>query len=449
MRVRWIVLAGVIACSAPAKVQPPPHEAAAPTLAPVAGPVPSGAASAEPVTQPMGHAPSKLNVLVISIDALRADMPWAGYPRDIAPNLTALEKQAVSYTRAYSLSSYTAMSLAGLLSGRYPSELDRNGFFFSMYPDGVEMFPELLQKAGVRTLGGMAHFYFEKKAGFHQGFDDWRMVDGITVNNKTDESITSPQHLELAKAMLSDPKNTREPFFAWFHFMDPHDKYRSHPGFPEFGVGGGRDRYDGEVYFTDHHVGKLLEFVRAQPWAARTAIVVTSDHGEAFGEHDRTRHGFEIWEPLVRVPLFVVMPGVAPRRIDVPRSAIDLAPTFCELLGVAPSPAFQGKSLVAEIRGEEQPEERDVVVDLPRTSDNWRRRALVRGNYKITAYDDDFKFELYDLVTDPKELVDLRRKDPQTFDAMKKRYKERVQTIHEVCPTRTDILKGKRPEKPC
>src|SRR6185503_11570591 len=105
--------------------------------------------------------------------------------------------------------------------------------------------------------------------------------------------------------------------------------------------------------------------------------------------------------------------------------------TFCELLGVAPSPSFQGKSLVAEIRGEEQPEERDVVIDLPRTSDNWRRRALVRGNYKITAYDDDFKFELYDVVADPKELVDLRRKDPAAFEAMKKRYKDRVQKIHE------------------
>jgi arylsulfatase A-like enzyme len=231
--------------------------------------------------------------------------------------------------------------------------------------------------------------------------------------------------------------------------MDPHDKYRSHPGFPTFGGGGGRDRYDGEVFYTDHHIGKLVQFVRAQPWGAHTAIVVTADHGEAFGEHDRTRHGFEVWEPLVRVPLFVIVPGAKPRRIDTPRSHIDLGPTILDIFGVPAPDSFQGESLLPEIRGEVAPEARDVVVDLPRTSDNWRRRSLVWGNHKITAYDDDFKFEVYDVVADPGELVDLRHKDKVTYEAMKARYKERVKSIPEVCPANTEKLKGKRPEKPC
>ena len=88
--------------------------------------------------------PSDLSVLVISVDSLRADMPWAGYPRPIAPRLTELEKRAVSYTRAYSISSYTSASLSGLLSGKYPSELKRSGFFFSSYPKPNVMFPLLL-----------------------------------------------------------------------------------------------------------------------------------------------------------------------------------------------------------------------------------------------------------------------------------------------------------------
>ena len=212
---------------------------------------------------PLSPAPGPLNVILITIDAMRADMPWAGYPRDIAPNLTALEKASVSYTRAYSVSSSTAMSFAGLLSGRYPSELERSGSFFSAHPDSVEFFPERLQRAGVRTVAAHAHFYFEKKAGFHQGFDAYRMVEGLSADNTTDKNVTSPQHLALAKELLGDEHLKKGPFFAWFHFMDAHDLYVSHPGI-DFGKKP-RDRYDGELRYLDGHLGELFAFIEKAP----------------------------------------------------------------------------------------------------------------------------------------------------------------------------------------
>ncbi len=95
-----------------------------------------------------------------------------------------------------------------------------------------------------------------------------------------------------------------------------------------------RDYYDAEVTFTDIYVGRLMDFVAAQPWGARTAFIVTGDHGEAFGEHHQYVHGFELWENLVRVPLFMVLPGVRPRHVDRRTSALDLAPTILDLLGV-------------------------------------------------------------------------------------------------------------------
>src|SRR6187402_1715274 len=100
------------------------------------------------------------NVVVLSVDSLRADMPWAGYPRAIAPRLTELETRSVSYTRAYSISSYTSMSLGGLLGGKLPSEMKRNGFFFGKYADDNLMFPELLKQKGIRTMAAHAHSYF-------------------------------------------------------------------------------------------------------------------------------------------------------------------------------------------------------------------------------------------------------------------------------------------------
>jgi arylsulfatase A-like enzyme len=114
---------------------------------------------------------------------LRADMPWAGYERPIAPRLTELEKRSVSYTRAYAISSYTSMSLGGLLGGKLPSEMKRSGYFFGKYPADNLMFPELLQAKGVRTIGAQAHGYF-KEAGFDQGFDVWELVPDLKFDNK-------------------------------------------------------------------------------------------------------------------------------------------------------------------------------------------------------------------------------------------------------------------------
>jgi len=152
---------------------------------------------------------------------------------------------------------------------------------------------------------------------------------------------------------------------------------------------------------------------------------------------------------LVRVPLIVKVPGAAPRRIDTPRGAIDLAPTILELLDVAVPDEYQGKSLAAEIKMGATPTPRDVIVDLPRTSDSFRRRALVWDRYKVIAYDDDYRFEVYDLVDDPGEKKDLRRSRPDLYERMKARYLERVKSIRDVCPKMRAKLKGKRKSKPC
>jgi choline-sulfatase len=380
--------------------------------------------------------PADLDVIVISVDSLRADMPWAGYPRAIAPRLTELEKRSVSYTHAYSMSSYTSMSLGGFLGGKLPSEMKRSGFFFGSYAKENVMFPELLQAQGVRTMSAHAHGYFSS-AGFDQGFDVYQVVPGIKFDNTTDNNVTSPQHEAMAEKILDDPKLETGRFFAWFHFLDPHDQYLSHEkdGIPPYGKSL-RDRYDAEVTFTDRYLGKLLDFIAGKSWGKRTAIIVTADHGEAFGEHNMYSHGFELWENLVRVPMFFVVPGAAPRHIDTPRSGLDLAPTIAELLGVPIDPAFEGKSLVAELYGAAA-EPRDVVIDLPMTSDNDKRRALVRGDLKIVAYGKDELLRLYDVKADPEEKAPITK--GESYDEMAKAYRAFSRTVNEVAPTSCNV----------
>src|SRR4051812_15123769 len=175
-----------------------------------------------------------MNVVLITIDSLRADMPWAGYSRDIAPRLTELEKKSVSYTHAYAISSFTSKSVGGLLGANYPSAMTRDGVFFTRYFPNNVMFPELLHAAGVHTLAGHAHMYLDKGRGFDQGFDDYRLIDGITFDYNKDPYVTSQKLAPLAIRMLTDG-GAKSPFFAWFHFMDPHDVYQPHPEGPTFG----------------------------------------------------------------------------------------------------------------------------------------------------------------------------------------------------------------------
>lgn len=422
------------------RTTPAPAPARPRDVPPVAAPPVDAQVVDAPRPAPAPALPRDLNVLLLSVDSLRADMPWSGYPRPIAPALTALEAQSVSYTRAYALSSYTSMSVGGFLGGRLPSELARDGYFFGTYPSRVLFVQELLQRSGIRTVAAQAHGYFRvRKAGFDQGFDVWNLIPGLRWNPLLDEEITSPRHVALAREMLSDPATSGRRFFAWFHFMDPHDAYRPHEG-----ISYGRrmrDRYDAEVTFTDQHLGEFISWVRAQPWGARTAIVVTADHGECFGEHGHYRHGFEVWQELVRVPWFFSIPGVPARRIDAPRSHLDLAPTLLELLGAPPEPSFPGHSLVPELLGAEA-EPRDVIVDLPRTSDNDRRRALIHGRYKVIAYGDDSRFELYDIEADPGEATNLSRTDRERFVEMVARYRAASAQITEVHPYQCRTLRG-------
>lgn len=399
---------------------PPPQPAAsvdaeAPTPAVDAAPE----AGAEKPTRPT----EPLNVVLLTVDSMRADMPWAGYERKIAPNLTELAKESVVYTNAYSVSSYTAKSVGALLTGRYPSSLYRSGVFFTTYSKANVFLTEILQKSGIRTMGLHSHLYFGRGKNLEQGFDVWELVPGITFDAQTDKHVTSEKMTQAGIEMLGKPENTKGQFFAWFHYMDPHDVYVKHDESPDFGKTN-RDRYDSEIFYTDLWIGKLLDFMKKQPWWERTALIVSADHGEAFGEHSMWKHAFHVWEVLTRVPILVHAPGIEPRRIDERRSHIDLAPTVLDLMGQEAPDFFVGKTLVPEVYGAKPDDREPIVLDLPADTNNPPVRAVIQGDWKIIVHGKGWKRELYRLTEDPGEEKDLAKSQPDELERMKKLYEE-------------------------
>lgn len=398
--------------------------------APAASAPIAGSASAAAPKRPE----KPLNVMLLSIDSLRADMPWAGYDRPIAPNLTELAKQSVVYEKARSVSSYTAQSVATMLSGRYASTLYRDGYFFTGYSKANQFFPEALQKAGVFTAAVHGHMYFHRGKHLNQGFDVWEIAPGVTFDSETDNNITSEKMTQVIIEQLK--KKRPGQFFLWAHYMDPHDQYILHDMCPEEWGRKNRDRYDCEVLYTDHFIGKLLNFVKQQDYWNDTAVIITADHGEAFGDHGMYKHAFELWEVLVRVPLMFKVPGAAPKRISEPRTHIDLAPTIMDLMGQPPLPTFQGQSLVPEIFGE-PPKARDLIVlQLNEDTHNPPRRAIVKGDYKLIVWgkNQGYKRQLFNLKEDPGELSDLSESEPERLKEMRALFKQAFDAMGSIKP---------------
>ncbi|HEX2879117.1 MAG TPA: sulfatase-like hydrolase/transferase, partial [Polyangiaceae bacterium] len=188
-------------------------------------------------------------------------------------------------------------------------------------------------------------------------------------------------------------------------------------------------------------LGRLLDFVQQGSLKDKTAIIISSDHGEAFGEHGLYRHGFEVWEELIRVPLIVHVPGIAPKRETARRSLIDLAPTILDLLGVehpvaGAADAFSGYSLLPDlVRPAGQPSPaRPIFADLCAGPFNDERQALIEDDVKIiTAM--GRPVGIYDLAKDPGEKENLLG-DAQQAAAMKAKLATFRSRLKVIKPTR-------------
>ena len=375
--------------------------------------------------------PKRPNIVLISIDTLRADhLHYLGYARKTSPFLDELSLRGLTFEWAFATGAQTRISMPAVFTGRYCSELSRSKADWArIYADNVTL-AERLSAAGYHTVGIPAHNYFNHNYGLSQGFIEWnfsvvqRLKDNYegdqrnTSYHKTGELVTE-EAIKWADQRVAS--RDRQPFFMWLHYFDPHEIYRDHAEY-DFGKHD-IDLYDEEIRYTDAQLERLFSSIEALPFAEDTYFIIHSDHGEAFGDHGSTHHGKSLFNEETRVPLMVIGPGLPPRKIKTPVSLIDVTPTILDLVGVAPSPPEpRGVSLLPFASQPDAPHP-PVVIEMLEDSKHSARRALIDWPWKL-HYSISFQnFHLYDLSKDAREEVDRAANSPRTLERLDRRLK--------------------------
>ena len=395
------------------------------------------------------EAPPPRNLILISIDTLRADrLGCYGYARPTSPNLDAEAARGVLFEDATAVSSWTFPSHAAMFTGLYPG---RSGATELKRPIREEV-PSLAGWLGERgyETGAIVSSTLFKGYGLERGFETLELVDP----GGPEPSLVTAKALEWL-ATREGPR--ARPFFFLIHYLDPHSDYASLPEFeapfrePYEGQADGssvqlfrhvsgslrfdeRDArhlsnlYDGGVRQQDEELGKLFRHLRARGFLEDTLVVLTSDHGEEFLEHGNVMHGLQHHEESVRIPLIFLGPEIPPGvRLSTPVSQVDLLPTCLDWLGIAPPRELDGLSLVPLWRepGATLPE-RALLLEGDRDPPGPTARVMVtgddlavrRGNWKLFFDPTTGTRRLYDLATDPGERVDLAPAQPEVVERL-------------------------------
>ncbi len=371
------------------------------------------------------------NFLVIIVDTLREDrLGIEKYRRKLTPNLDRFIASSVFFRKAYAQGNRTPHSFPSFLTSRYPSKIKwlKPGTNYSPVSDDNYMIFEALKEAGYRNVAILRHFYFHPRRNLQQGFapGDWRNEPELSIK-ETNTDIAAPAVTERAIAALRELKAAGRPFALWVHYPDPHSRYMTHPEFPITlrGIPGLIQKYDYEIKFTDVYVGKLLRALEDLGLAKTTAVLLWSDHGEAFGKHRMKGkrmffHGQTLYNEVLHVPLAIRVPGIRPRVVEDRVMLLDIAPTMVDMLGRKVPDSFMGSSLVPYFFGKKLPPRTIRAELLPYTAWKEHMLAVIQGKWKLIYRVTDNVFELYDLEADPDELHNVASKHRDVLERLKK-----------------------------
>lgn len=398
------------------------------------------------------------DVILITIGALRPDhLSSAGYGRPTTPFLNRLAGRGWIFADCSSTSSATAPALASLFTGLYPrSHGVRRGPAEGETVNGPDRLAgrfltlaELLGRAGYATLGVCADGPAVTETGLAQGFDELAVLP-----------LLDAESVYRAALALRGKIAASRPVFFWIHCGDPCAPYRPHePWLSRYSPNPGQagewgeksqralkgeqgeilrrpelvstlvDLYDSEIAAVDSFLERL--FAEAVP-LENSLVVVTSDHGEAFGEHGGLGHGESLFQEEIAVPLIVLLPGREGRgrMVQTPVSLVDVFPTILDGIGLSASPRLPGRSLLPGLEEGAEEGPRPLFFELDR-GDGLAGMRL--GEWKLIARPKkpESKWSLYELGSDPRESRNLSGKNPAAFRELGARLRSWLSTTPE------------------
>ncbi len=404
---------------------------------PASAQVPSKAVHAAPSARPGTGAPksisAKSNVILITIDTLRADhVGCYGAQMVKTPTLDALAHDGIVFERAISQVPLTWPSHAVILTGTYPFQNGVQDFTGQPLAPKFRSVAQAFQHAGYSTGAVVSAFVLDRSWGLARGFDFYDDAFSAETFETKDAGLVDRRAAESVDHAIAWLKKTpKRPFFLWLHLYDPHSPYDP----PEPYRSEYRDHlYDGEIAYADHELGRLITWLRQNHLYDSSAIVALSDHGESLGEHGEDEHGFFIYNATVHVPLIVKPPAgsyIAAGRRGEPVETNAVSPTLLQLVGVKDSieAQFQSGPLVSK--------------NLSSNADSFKPARA--GSYSETFYPFSsfgwsplhalesarFHFiqapreELYDLQSDPGETQNIVAQQQATVAVLK----EQLQTL--------------------
>jgi len=359
--------------------------------------------------------PTIRNVLLISIDTCRADhLSCYGFERPTTPRIDEIARQGLLFEQAISPAPLTLPAHCSLLTGVYPPSHRVHDNYGYKLGDSQHTLAEILKENGFRTGAVISSFVLDRKFGTHQGFDEYYdRFDPSGAANRAAERRGEDASRQARKFLA---ENKDHPFFLFLHFYDPHDAYEPpEPYASEYAD----DLYAGEIAYTDHCLGQVIDRLRELDLYDSTLLVIIGDHGEALGEHAESTHGYFIYQSTLQVPLIIRAPGkIKPARRPANTSLVDVTPTILACLDLPIPDHIQGINLVT-FSPEESPESPDRYIYCESLTGTKFGCNPLRGVYRDQwQYIHTNRPELYDLSADPRQANNLAPSMPQRVRLM-------------------------------
>jgi len=389
------------------------------------------------------------NIILLTIDTLRKDVLGCyGNKNKLTPFIDSLQDKCIKFTNAQSTGPYTQASFPGILTSSYYLEYGRQ----KKCSPKRTLISEVLKKSGITTAGFHSNPYLCGYFGWNRGWDVFYdsmqdevsdkipYIKGDGINRKVDQWLSS---------YIKD--DHYRPFFLWTHFMDVHEPYipaREYLDKVDPSINLSEDEmldlfkeiilkreisdqkivkllkklYDAGVRETDDYVKNFFKMLEKYGVLKDSVIIITTDHGDEFGEHGSLSHDGKMYAELINSPLLIYYYNYTQEVCDNLVSNIDISPTILYLFGLESFEKFRGHSVLPL---EDYPQKGVFGEAIGKTSIHEKETDqpiyfYQENDLKIIYQESDQSWEMYNLNKDPQELNNLIDISDKSEDMKKK-----------------------------